>query len=233
MPTHPFESRGLGAGEHPVDHFWAILDQLKVNDYPQGVEPIRPSDRIPGTAFFSAGSGLIRSRGQKLPPFPYGGVMFVGHNLDSEESYRRHLANGSDHGDPDHPTMRTWTNFYALMSLAGIDRSEIFCTNYFVGLKGGEGATGAFPGRLDVTFCAWCESFLDEQIQLMRPRVVVALGKPARRRLGLESQKPTRCRRGDVEFVGLALMHPSSPAYYQHLEGGQRISVEAAALREL
>jgi hypothetical protein len=46
------------------------------------------------------------------------------------------------------------------------------------------------------TFCGWCEGFLDEQIRVTRPAVVVALGKEARARLSCEDERALWCSRG-------------------------------------
>jgi hypothetical protein len=53
--------------------------------------------------------------------------------------------------------MQTWRRLYALLDLAGLDASEAFFTYYFVGLKSGDDRTGPFPGRIDASFCSWCE----------------------------------------------------------------------------
>jgi hypothetical protein len=72
--------------EHPVERFRRQLEQFE--SYPPGVVAV-PS-YLPGTAFFAASAGLYRpAASTRLPDFPYGGCMFIGHNLDSETSFRR------------------------------------------------------------------------------------------------------------------------------------------------
>jgi len=162
--------------EHPIEIFRRRL--VEQTAYPPGVIPV--PEYLPGTAFFSAAAGLVvTDPGGPLPHFPFGGVMFVGHNLDSETAFMRRLASGRSHGDWPRP-MLTWRNLYRLLEKAEVDPVECFFTNAYVGLKAGDNPTGRFPGATDPTFRAWCRGFLEEQIAVMRPRVVASLGTDAR-----------------------------------------------------
>src|SRR5438093_1217035 len=110
--------------DHPVERFRQRLE--KFHDYPKGVVPL-PS-YLPGTAFFSASAGLCRpTASTRLPRFPCGGWMFVGHNLDAEEAFLERLRNGHSHGDPERP-MVTWRNLYRLLDAAGVPRDSCFFT---------------------------------------------------------------------------------------------------------
>ncbi|MEA2705024.1 MAG: uracil-DNA glycosylase [Actinomycetota bacterium] len=77
--------------------------------------------------------------------------------------------------------MLTWRNLYRVLDAADLDSRECFFTDAYVGLKAGDEPTGRFPGAGDSEFRAWCRSFLEDQIELMRPRVVATLGNDARR----------------------------------------------------
>lgn len=69
---------------HPVEMFRRRLAELTT--YPPGVVPVPAF--LGGTAFFAAAAGLVvTDDAGSLPPFPFGGVMFVGHNLDSERAF--------------------------------------------------------------------------------------------------------------------------------------------------
>ena len=162
---------------HPIKHFRRRLEEFGA--YPSGVVPVPAY--LPGTAFFAASAGLYRRAGSHLlPPFPFGGWMFVGHNLDAEGPFRRRLESGHSHGDPARP-MRTWQNLYKLLAKAGVDPRECFFTNAYVGLKEGDDPTGRFPGSGDAAFRQWCAEFLMDQLAVMRPRVVATLGVDAAR----------------------------------------------------
>lgn len=229
-------------GEHPIDRFRRRLGELR--DYPPGVVPVPAY--LPGTAFFAASAGLFRPTGSsELPPFPFGGWMFVGHNLDAEEPFLRRLQLGQAHGDAERP-MQTWRNLYRLLAVARIDPRECFFTNAYVGLKAGANPTGKFAGARAPTFRRWCEQFLLDQITLMQPRAIATLGIDAARfaatlfdevrdwdtpRLSIAGP-----RRVNVNGLGIgivALAHPSG--YHASLRGrrfdGRRgIEAEAALL---
>jgi len=161
---------------HPVADFWTILQAF--DGYPPDVTPV--PEPLPGTAAFAASAGLYRPHGGRdLPPFPYGGLMVVGHNLDSQAGYERRRASGVSHGDlVPGPAMSTWVGLYRLLGLAGVERSEFFFTNVLVGLKEGK-PTGQFSAHRAPAYREWCAEFLEHQVRTMRPRVVLVLGVPA------------------------------------------------------
>lgn len=208
----------MSDGEHPVARFRRRLAELQ--RYPPGVVPV-PS-YLSGTAFFSGAAGLVvTDPAEPLPPFPYGGVMFVGHNLDSEAAFLSRLGTGQPHGGPERP-MRTWRNLYRLLRAADLEASECFFTNAFVGLKAGAQATGRYPGAHDPEFRAWCQRFLEEQISVTRPSVIATLGTDARRFVAAMSPDLVGWRAGrnseptvvatklaDVHVATVPLRHPS------------------------
>ena len=55
---------------------------------------------------------------------------------------------------------------------------DCFFTNVYMGLSTvGESNTGQSPGATDSDFTQSCEAFLEEQIAVQKPRVVLALGR--------------------------------------------------------
>lgn len=205
------EARMPEVVEHPVEAFRRRLTELR--RYPAGVIPVPAYLR--GTAFFSAAAGLVmHSLDGHLPPFPFGGVMFVGNNLDSETAFLRRLHSGQAHGDPERP-MLTWRNLYRLLGAAGVSPSACFFTNAFVGLKAGDDPRGRFPGAGDPEFRIWCRRFLEEQIAVMGPAVVATLGSDARRFVA--SMAP--------ELAEWATSRNPPPAVARALLGGHRTAV--------
>lgn len=219
---------------------------VELPDYPAGVVPV--PGYLGGTAFFSAAAGhIVADDDGPLPPFPFGGVMFVGHNLDSDAAFQRRLASGHAHGDPERP-MLTWRNLYRLLMAADIPGANCFFTNVYVGLKAGDDPTGRFPGADDPEFRAWCQDFLEEQIRVMRPKVVATLGSDARRFVASMApelagwatarnpppgvERPTL---GGWQTAAVSLLHPSghhaslSRRRYGGLTG---LDAEAALLRD-
>jgi hypothetical protein len=230
--------------EHPVQRFRRRLESLA--SYPPGVRPVL--EYLRGTAFFAAAAGLqVTDPDGPLPPFPFGGVMVVGHNLDSETAFYRRLESGLAHGGPDRP-MLTWRNLYRLLNVAGLTAGDRFFTNAYVGLKAGDDPTGRFPGADDPEFRLWCRGFLGEQISVMKPRAVATLGTGSRRFLSTmvpeltawaSTRNPTpgvvRAHLGDHDFAAVALLHPSG---YHGSLGRRRyrdctgLEAEAALIRD-
>lgn len=173
-------STDLGAhAPHPIDVFWSMLTDCDC--YPDDVAPV--PEQLPGTAAFAAGAGLWRPPGSTvLPDFPYGGLMVLGHNLDTESGYRKALDSGVSHGDPSvpgHPMMSTWVGLYKLLDFAGVDRTEFFFTNVFVGLMTGDRNVGRFTRHATAEYHAWRREFLKLQVHTMRPKAVLVLGTHA------------------------------------------------------
>ncbi len=216
-----------------MNHFWALIDELGPEDYPNGVVPVPVSLRGVGTRAFSAAAGLIMKPGEPLPRFPFGGIMLVGHNLSSVTAYERQRRLGHlDVGNPQHPRTPTWRNTHRLLDAAGIRSREIFFTNIYIGFKEVGGPMGQFPGRWNPSFRAWCEAFLDEQLGIMKPRVVAALGGDAQAELDCSPGSVSRRRRSGVEFTMVGLAHPSAHRYYTR-GGDGLIDSEARLLGEV
>jgi hypothetical protein len=215
-----------------IEYLWSVVDQLQ--DWPIGVYPT-PREHDRGTAGFPDGAGLYRKTGDPMPRFPIGGVMFVGHNTDAKDKHASRRTHGLSPGEPPKGRMSTWVRLYAVMERAGFDRKEMFFTNIYVGLMAGSNPRASFLGARDPSFRAWCDEFLDEQIQLMRPRAIVTLGRKAREALGWEHGFIGMHERAGVKFNGAALMHPSSPDLYKPRLGTSELIIdhEARVLKEV
>ncbi len=159
--------------------------------YPAGLTPF-PEETLAGQGFFPGGDGLWRESPCDPPPsaFPIGGVMILGNDFG--------LA---DHDDPKSPGFRqclqagfenppTWTIKETLRQ-AGIPEERCFFTNSYLGLRIRPPVQGASPGLKCPGFAPMCRSFLEFQLELMRPSLVVLLGHEPRKlvapptRLGL------------------------------------------------
>jgi len=67
-----------------------------------------------------------------------------------------------------------------------------------------------------------CRGFLEKQVKIVSPRVIVALGKVAAQFL-LGTEEPISRMRGNwYEFMGFPLMPTFHPAYLLHNPGGKR-----------
>jgi len=138
--------------------------------YPAGVLAVPVA--IAGIAFFPGGYGLWRPDiKQPLPPFPFGGVMILGHDFHSEEGYRASVKRTRES-----ETQPTWRVLLSLLRKVGIEPSNCFFTNVYMGLRAGRATTGPFPGASDEQFVQHCIRFLSEQIDTQRPTHILTLG---------------------------------------------------------
>jgi len=153
-----------------VDRLFTKMDELvPAALYPDHVLQI--PGRINGTAFFPGGSGLdLEERDQRAIEFPFGGVMLLGHNFDSESGFQNSLQRGKEK-----LSSGTWRSLIALLRAAEVPLEHCFFTNAFMGLCAGSNSFD-YHGRDNHRFRTACLSFLRAQIELQRPRLVVTLG---------------------------------------------------------
>jgi uracil-DNA glycosylase len=101
--------------------------------------------------------------------------MILGHNLDSEPSYRKSIARGSENLKGS-----TWRQLTDFLHRAFPEDHEVlsrcFFTNFFMGLIAQGSAVGEFPGVRDNAFVERCRRFLVRQVQIVRPSALLVLG---------------------------------------------------------
>ena len=160
--------------QHPIEYLFN--ERRKVAPYPSGVKPV--PKMLSGTAFFPGGSGLWLGYSgswytlSDRPDMPKEKVMILGHNFDSEVGYKYTESLKEQHELESH----TWRNLRELLRETDIQLEDCFFTNAFMGLIEGEGNTGEFPGVNDSGFVQRCRSFLDRQIEMQQPRLILTLG---------------------------------------------------------
>jgi len=149
-----------------IDLIHAKLQQI--TDYPAGVS--RQEGRIAGTAFFPGGDGLWKEEGLN-DDLTIGGIMVVGHNFDNVSGFQQSLAQGSEP-----VTCPTWRNITSLLREANIELTRCFFTNVYVGLMQTTSNVGKFPGATSAAFRQQCVDFLQQQIALQQPSLILTLG---------------------------------------------------------
>ena len=201
--------------EHPVERFWRRLPELLPEDlHPSRLVPVG-DERIEGTGFpgshgLYAGDSSIDT----LPPFPYGGLMLLGHHLQDGETLRNRMAAERTHGDPDRPATTYWERVHAMLDAAHIPRAQVFSTNAHPALPAHPLSEGMLPAEGTEQWRAAAATFLLEQIAVMQPAVIVTLGVAAagfaRRDLGvyLHENKVSALRIGDLATSAVAINHP-------------------------
>lgn len=153
-----------------VDRLFTKMDELvPAALYPDHV--LQVPGRINGTAFFPGGRGLyLEERDQSAVEFPFGGVMLLGHNFDSEFGFQNSHQRGKEK-----LTSGTWRSMIGLLEAADVPLKDCFFTNAFMGLCEG-GNSFDYRGRDDKRFRTACLLFLKAQMELQHPRLIVTLG---------------------------------------------------------
>lgn len=177
--------------------------------------PTTPNSLIAGTAFFPGGSGLWRGHGRDgaLPLlFPVHPIMFVGHNFDSQKAFARSLERRGEAYVP------FWQRLLGILREARLAPEDCFFTNALMGLKPGSalGPMPSVPGYREQ-----CKLFLAQQVKIVQPRAVVALGVNAKGYIA-HLQVPT-----------VALSHPSDWRFRPMITRQERLNEEAEKLRAL
>ncbi len=183
-----------------------------VVSYPPHIHRIEPPF-IVGTAFFPGGCGLWCGLEHFAPApafFPETPVMFVAHNYASANAFRLLRAKGGEGGF-------WWRDIVIpLLRGSGLDPSRAFFTNALMGLKDGPSL-----GKMNAPrqFESQCSLFLQEQVRVVQPSAIVALGQDAHRRVRFVTSDAVKC------------VHPSAREFNPLVTRAERIGVRAAELR--
>lgn len=176
------------------------MDEMVVHYHPTVTRTSTTVDGlIQGTAAFPGGAGLWRGQmnnGAMPEWFPESPVMFVGHNFDSVRGDEISHAQGGEVGG------QFWRRLLLILEAARINPDACFFTNALMGLKPGK-ATGAMPSIPG--YKEQCERFLQRQVEIVQPSVVVAVGAQAIKYVGrLKATQVTLRHPGDWAFRNLA-----------------------------
>jgi len=127
--------------------------------------------QLEGISFFPAGAGLfIDKPAAGLPGFPVGEIMVLGHDWGTTRDFEYHAPRYAERVNP------TWKHLLSFLDRVGIDRTKVFYTNFYVGLRNAMTAMGPHPARRNADFLRRCRDFLVEQIESQKPRLVLVLG---------------------------------------------------------
>ena len=154
-----------------VDGLFREMNELVPSALYHPAQVVQISGLILGTAFFPGGYGLyLEERDRNAVKFPFGGVMILGHNFDSETGFTQSLKRGKENLNKG-----TWGSLRRLLKGAGVPDDECFFTNAFMGLCEGDD-NKKYKGRGNPDFRAGCLKFLKAQIRIQRPRLILTLG---------------------------------------------------------
>ena len=154
-----------------------------VEPYPESVAPVNCMATT-NTAFFPGGKGLwLAGDSNQFPD-----ILVLGQDFSTEEWYIEMLKGKVT--DLDSPT---WRNMIRLFNQTGIDLHRCFFSNVFMGLRRTKSMTGEFPGFKDKLFVRRNIDFLSYQIDTIKPKTIITLGKYAAEMLTSLSQNNLRC----------------------------------------
>ena len=122
---------------------------------------------LPGPAFFPEGFGLQSPSSDNWPI-----VMAIGHNFGCAD-YRNVIDAAGREDDK-----ATWRNLRRLLADADVGIESCYMTNWFVGLQPGDKQVGEFLAHPSPRYEAECQQLLLDQIEGLKPSVILLLGLP-------------------------------------------------------
>jgi hypothetical protein len=122
---------------------------------------------------FPGGSGFLdREPGNRS-------FMLVMHNYDGSENALK----------PENYNSAFWLTLEEYLTGAKVERSDVFLTNYYMGLRPGS-AVGEMASLGGPHFAAQCRRFFNEQIRIIDPSLVIVLGNHAWKALADWTDRP-------------------------------------------
>jgi len=156
-----------------------LFDKLyMVEPYPKGVTPVRKL--ATETAFFPGGYGVWMENNTDILP----DIMVIGQDFSLKEQHEKILT-GITH-DID---TNTWKEIIKLFKEVGIPLCRCFFTNSMMGLRESGSNTGIFIGLKDDNYLKRNISFLENQIELVKPSLIIVLGSIAPKVISNLSEK--------------------------------------------
>ncbi len=151
----------------------------------------RVEKMVETTAFFPGGKGLWLEEDQENI-FP--DILVLGQDFSHVEYYNE-VASGKKKDFKE----TTFRNMIKLFKEAEIDLNRCFFSNVFTGLRVSDSMTGDFPGIKCKTYVEESIKFLLFQIETIKPKVIITLGKnPADILSKLDSKELEIFKNGEV-----------------------------------
>lgn len=147
------------------DILFKRLDMIE--PYPEKVAKV--DAMCSSTAFFPGGRGLWKENSEIFPD-----ILVLGQDFSTVKYYEEILK--GIRKDTECPT---WQNLIELFKdkKVNLDLNRCFFSNVFMGLRIADSMTGKFPGYGDKEFMARNLNFLNFQIETIKPKIIITLGK--------------------------------------------------------
>lgn len=130
-----------------------------------------------GRGFFPVASGSFRDNRIDAPLIPRK-IMFVGQDWGAKDS-----LDALEKDQDEDMKSRTVSNLCGLLEEAEIQLQDCFFTNALFGVRTGKKSTGTSPGWKDQLFVDECSKALQFQIDILKPKAIICLGRHAPRLL--------------------------------------------------
>lgn len=221
-----------------------LREQLKtLAPFPKGCIAFDSRPTMNGTAFFPGGDGIWKSHVGDDPAFPFRGTLVLGSDFGDVVWYDRQFENENPWRQE--ADGATWRGLLNLLSLAGVDRRTLFCTNAWPCLREGDDPVkGGIPAAKDASFTQRCIEFFKTSVALMTPTLIIPLGVAPTRFVGMAApdelagwKEATSWKHIDAMPIGRAfdarivpVVHPSMPNR-RHRSVAKTVAEEAALLR--
>ncbi len=156
------------SGLDTAEQLWREIDSA-ASPYPEGVVEVPES--IQGIAFFPGGLGLWLGNNAVNAELPVGQIMVVGQDFNSVKAYELARQRGTEVG-----ISPTWKVLQEILRASNICPEKCFFANLYMGLRVKGRETGRFPGAKDKPFVRRCITFFERQLEVGRPKLIMALG---------------------------------------------------------
>lgn len=159
------------AQEHPAEFLFRCLEQVR--PYPSDVHEV--PGHVDGTAFFPVGRGLWIPDITRIPPLSPGGVMVLGNNFGAIGNFAAIQARDAEDVEND----KRWCPLRRDLERHSICLERCFFTNAFMELIDGTRNLQNCRGLRDPGFRFRCSTFLQCQLEMIEPSLVLVLGRDA------------------------------------------------------
>ena len=134
---------------------------------------VRNDRYLSGLGFFPGGTGLWEKGDENIAGKS---IMVLGQDFGTIE-YFLNLK-----GDTESDKQSTWRNLLTVLKEAGIQPTDCFFTNAFLGLREGlQKMVGKTPAWQKQDFVIACQKFFLQQFSIQKPQLILVLGEnPAR-----------------------------------------------------
>ena len=166
--THITSAAGVDAHEmtllNRIEHWQQRATRIAP---PENTGILHARGGLPGPAFFPEGFGLQNVSSENWPT-----VIAIGHNFGCAD-YRDEIDAAGREDDK-----ATWRNLRRLLADAEVGIESCYMTNWFVGLQPGDKQVGEFLAHPSPLYEAECRQLLLDQIDGLKPSVILLLGLP-------------------------------------------------------